>query len=407
MSSFSDNLESGDHDVAAGDQAFALLVQRVGCPIRDTVPPHVTVASADAIRHFARAYGDGNPLYSDPVYATESTRKGLCAPPLFGLATGTPRPSADPEDVVDMDQVPGGKAQTILLDRWALTRPIWEGTRLDRDKVLLDAAVESDSGGPTCVVTERTVYSADDVVYAVRDRSRRFRLGPVAKPAVVPVQRTQYSPEYLAEIERAYDTESRRGAEPLHIEDVSVGDHLGPLVKGPLTVTDLVEYRSGVGPGPLGGEALALAHANRRQRPELYASDAWGVPDIIERRHWDEKFAESLGLLSATDYSHTRMTWFSHLVTNWMGDGGWLRELSGVTNLGTNYVGDTHWLEGEVVAISDRGPIGEAELALSGRNQRSELTCRANAVVVLPKRPATSVTEQDLEAFPGHAGVVV
>jgi acyl dehydratase len=407
MSSVSDNLESGDQDLASGQQAFSLLVPRVGCPIRDTVPPHVTVASVDAIRHFARAYGDGNPLYSDPVYAMASTREGLCAPPLFGLATGTPRPSADPEDVVDMDQVPGGRSQTILLDRWALTRPIWEGTRLNRDKVLLDAALESGAGVPTCVVTERTVYSADDVVYAVRDRSRRFRLGPVAKPAVIPVQRTQYSPEYLAEIERAYDTASRRGADPLHMEDISVGDHLGPLVKGPLTVTDLVEYRSGVGPGPLGGEALALAYANRQQRPELYSSDAWGVPDIVERRHWDETFAESLGLLSATDYSHTRMTWFSHLVTNWMGDGGWLRELSGVTNLGMNYVGDTHWLEGDVVAISDRGRIGEVELALSGRNQRSELTCRADAVVVLPKRPATSVTEQDLAALPDDAGVVV
>ena len=101
------------------------------------------------------------------------------------------------------------------------------------------------------------------------------------------------------------------------------------------------------------------------------------------------------------------MTWFSHLVTNWMGDGGWLRELSGVTNLGANYVGDTHWLEGEVVAISDRGRIGEVGLALSGRNQRSELTCQADPVVVLPKRPATSVTEQDLEALPKDAGVVV
>jgi acyl dehydratase len=400
MFSARDSAEWAEHDVAAGHQAFALLVQRVGSPIRDTVPPHVTVASVDAIRHFARAYGDGNPLYSDPVYAAGSTRKGLCAPPLFGLATGTPRPSAEGKsgDSLDMDQVPGGKRQTILQDRWTLTRPIWEGTRLNRDKVLLDAVVES----PACVVTERTVYSADKVVYAVRDRTRRFNLSSAADPPGVPPRRTQYSPDQLAEIERAYDSEWCRGPEPIHIEDVSVGDRIGPLVKGPLTVTDLVEYRSGVGPGPLGGEALRLAYSNRRQRPELYSSDAWGVPDIVERRHWDEKFAESLGLLSATDYSHTRMNWFSHLVTNWMGDGGWLRQLTGVTNLGVNYVGDTHWMEGEVTSISDRGCADEAGLVLTGRNQRGEQTCRADAVVLLPKRPSVAVTEQDLEELDDH-----
>jgi acyl dehydratase len=402
MFSARESAEWAEQDVAAGHQAFALLVQRVGSPIRDTVPPHVTLASVDAIRHFARAYGDGNPLYSDPVYATGSTRKGLCAPPLFGLATGTPRPSAEgkPEDSLDMDQVPGGKRQTILQDRWTLTRPIWEGTRLNRDKVLLDAVVES----PACVVTERTVYSADKVVYAVRDRTRRFSLGPAADRPADPPRRTQYSPDQLDEIERAYDTEWCRGPETLHIEDVAVGDRVGPQVKGPLTVTDLVEYRSGVGPGPLGGEALRLAYSNRRQRPELYSSDAWGVPDIVERRHWDEKFAESLGLLSATDYSHTRMNWFSHLVTNWMGDGGWLRQLSGVTNLGMNYVGDTHWMEGEVAGVAGRGRVGEARLALTGRNQRGELTCRADAVVLLPKRPSVAVTEEDLEELHDVAG---
>jgi hypothetical protein len=126
------------------------------------------------------------------------------------------------------------------------------------------------------------------------------------------------------------------------------------------------------------------------------------VPDIVERRHWDEKFAESLGLLSATDYSHTRMNWFSHLVTNWMGDGGWLRQLTGVTNLGVNYVGDTHWMEGEVTSISDRGCADEAGLVLTGRNQRGEQTCRADAVVLLPKRPSVAVTEQDLEELDDH-----
>src|SRR5436190_21736284 len=77
--------------VAVGDgEPFQSLLSRVGAPIRDVVTPYVTVASADAIRHFARAYGDDNPLYSDPAYARAAPFGALFAPPLFPLATGTP-----------------------------------------------------------------------------------------------------------------------------------------------------------------------------------------------------------------------------------------------------------------------------------------------------------------------------
>ncbi|MGJ3627921.1 hypothetical protein AB5I41_14730 [Sphingomonas sp. MMS24-JH45] len=49
-----------------------------------------------------------------------------------------------------------------------------------------------------------------------------------------------YTDEDLAEIEATYDAEYRRGADTLFFEDVDVGTELPRMVKGPLTVTDLI-----------------------------------------------------------------------------------------------------------------------------------------------------------------------
>jgi hypothetical protein len=162
------------------------------------------------------------------------------------------------------------------------------------------------------------------------------------------------------------------------------------MVKGPLTITDLVTYRAGVGPGPLGAEVLDLARRNRARRPELYTADPSGAPDTVERRHYDERYARSLGHPTAYDYSHTRLTWFSHLLTDWMGDGGWLFRLS-VSAGGLNYIGDTHWIAGRVVDVADDGRHGAVTIELTGRNQRHELTCHGEAVVLLPVHPAPAV----------------
>src|SRR5580704_2951994 len=164
------------------------LVNRIGSPIKDVVPPHAAFATVDSIRHFARAYGDDNPLYSDPEYAAASARGALTAPPLFPIATGTPRLSggngANGEglDPVDLDRMPGMRNQTILGDRWLLCRPIAVGTRLERERKLLHVALdESRSAGAApspsgCDLTERTTYHTGDVIYAVHDRRRRYRL---------------------------------------------------------------------------------------------------------------------------------------------------------------------------------------------------------------------------------------
>jgi alkanesulfonate monooxygenase SsuD/methylene tetrahydromethanopterin reductase-like flavin-dependent oxidoreductase (luciferase family)/acyl dehydratase len=367
----------------------AELAQLVGCPVVNASDPYVEEASADAIRHFARAYGDDNPLYSDPAYARSSGRGGLTAPPLFPIAAGLPRSPSGTRPPVDVGGLLRGAEPTVVADRWTLHRPVTEGIRLERISVLGEVVAGSDADPDAVDVTVRTSYVAADVLFASHDRTRRYR---AAAGAPVPDWRPRqtYTPGALADIDRQGGVSDRRGAAPRWAGDVAVGDRLGPMVKGPLTITDLVTYRAGVGPGPLGAEALDLARRNRSLRPELYTADGSGAPDTVERRHYDEQYARSLGHPTAYDYSHTRLTWFSHLLTDWMGDGGWLFRLS-VSADGLNYLGDTHWVTGRVVDVADDGRHGSVTIALMGRNQRDETTCRGEAVALLPLHPAPAV----------------
>ena len=72
-----------------------------------------------------------------------------------------------------------------------------------------------------------------------------------------------YGDEEIEAIDAQYAAEQRRGAEPRYWEDVQVGDTVGPMVKGPLTVTDMVCWHVGMGMGLYGVKPLRLGYKNR------------------------------------------------------------------------------------------------------------------------------------------------
>jgi hypothetical protein len=57
----------------------------------------------------------------------------------------------------------------------------------------------------------------------------------------------QYTPEALERIAADYEREEIRGAVPRCWEDVSIGEELRPIVKGPLTITDIIAWLRGWG----------------------------------------------------------------------------------------------------------------------------------------------------------------
>ncbi len=195
-----------------------------------------------------------------------------------------------------------------------------------------------------------------------------------------------YRDEEIDAVEAQYAAEVRRGAEPRWWEDVAEGDTVGPMVKGPLTVTDMVCWHVGMGMGLYGVKPLRLGYQNRTRIPRFFHRDDLNVPDVMQRVHWDPEFSRRSGNPTTFDYGRMRETWLIHLCTDWMGDDAWLWKLDCEFRR-FNYVGDTQWLRGTVVrrylAEGDR-PAVDVELVMT--NQRDEETTPGHATVLLPSR---------------------
>jgi acyl dehydratase len=157
---------------------------------------------------------------------------------------------------------------------------------------------------------------------------------------------------------------------------------LPEVVKGPLTVTSLVAFVQGWGSLYVGAHGLAFGLFDRY--PALGISNAFGVPEPPERVHWDDALARAVGVPAAYDYGPERVSWLGHLVTNWMGDAGFLRRLN-VQVRRHNLIGDTTWCRGTVRAKAVAEGRGEVTLDLRAVNQRGETIALGDAVVVLPR----------------------
>jgi hypothetical protein len=208
-----------------------------------------------------------------------------------------------------------------------------------------------------------------------------------------------YTHDEIAAIDAQYASEAPRGAEPRWWEDVAEGDTVGPMVKGPLTVTDMICWHAGMGMGLYGVQPLRLGWRNRTRIPRFFHRDDLNIPDVMQRVHWDPEFARRSGNPTTFDYGRMRETWLIHLCTDWMGDDGWLWRLDCEFRR-FNYVGDTQWLRGTVVRkYVDDGGRHAVDLDLSAVNQRGEVTTPGHATVLLPSRAGGPVQLPDA---PGH-----
>ncbi len=175
--------------------------------------------------------------------------------------------------------------------------------------------------------------------------------GGGAQQATTRSRSRPYTDDEIAAIDEAIASERgrRRGAEPRWWEDVDEGDEIGPIVKGPLRVTDMVVWHAGVGMGLYGVKALRLGYDQRRRMPKFFKPDDLNIPDVQQRVHWDPEWARQAGNPTSYDYGRMRETWLIHLCTDWMGDDAWLWKLDCQFRK-FNYVGDTHWMRGRVDA---------------------------------------------------------
>ncbi len=381
-------------DGAITEEGIARLRRRIGIPEPHPVAPRFLQPGVDAFRQVAEAYGDPNPLWWDEEHAQESVWSGLIAPPpLVGgdslIGEDEVREVAPQHrDLMKGDPLRGVHAFYAASARewWAPLRP---GRRTWRRNALV-GVLDKPSSFAQRAVHEWTgqVFRDEDRLlsaqYRCMVRTERSKARERKRDDVIEIR--PYADEEIAAIEEQYGREGPRGPETRWWEDVDEGDPVGPLVKGPLTVTDIVCWHSGMGMGLYGVRPLRLAYENRRRIPRFFHRDPLNVPDVMQRVHWDPEFARRAGNPTTFDYGRMRETWLIHLCTDWMSDDGWLWKLDCEFRK-FNYVGDTQWLSGVVtrryLADGDRPAV---DLELRAENQRGEVTTPGHATILLPSR---------------------
>jgi acyl dehydratase len=374
------------------DEALARSRARLGVPNPQHNTPHNIEVTWDGSRHFAYGFGDDNPLYCDPEYAAETRWGSLVAPPTFLYTMGedaAPKPDPETKALLKGDPFAGlGSYQAVMEFEW--WRPLLLG---DRCKVLqAQVGVQpktSNFGGRTAHITHDYLYTnGRGEMHAVRRgtwiNAERHTSKKWAKEKL---EQQPYTPEQLAEFDAAYAAETRRGAEPRYWEDVEVGEVMQPKVKGPLTTTDVVVWHLGWGMQLTPPGAFKIAARVRAKAPGLYPPNPLNIPDTVQRLHWEPARAQELGLPNSYDYGGMRETWLCHLVTDWIGDDGWLWKLR-CEHRKFNYIGDATRVRGEVVDKQQTDVGHEVHLKIWCENQRGETTTPGTAVVLLPTREA-------------------
>jgi acyl dehydratase len=366
-----------EHAVITED-ALERLRQRIGVPVPRR-HPHLSLASQDAIRHFAYGMGDDNPLWTDPAYAATTRYGGIIAPPCMLYA---------------MDDICSGQFGGLpgIHNMFAGTRFEWFHPIRVHDTINASSALH-DVEEKRSAFARRTFLQSYDTSFTNQDgvvvaQTRAFGIRAERGTARSQgkyngLERARYTPEEIACIEADYDAEIIRGATPRYWEDVQVGEALTPIVKGPLTVTDVVTWL--IGWGGLFNRAHGIALAFRRRHPAAAIVDGYGVPDVPERVHWDEAFAREVGVPGAYDYGPQRISWFGNLMTHWIGDDGFLSMLD-VQVRRFNLIGDTTWVRGAVTDKFERHGDTLVACDLWAENQRGETTSQGKAEAILPSR---------------------
>ncbi len=384
------------------DEHFAELNKRKGAII---IPPptHVLIESEyqqsqnhkfvteDLIRHFAYAVGDPNPLWRDPDYARGTRWGGIIAPPTFDFCIA----SSD-----GAGNAPGG---SFLLpgfnlfaggnkhEYFGVIRPGDEFRVVDKYLGVEEKEVKGKTYRLFLERGKRSYINQRDEVVVIATARRVMTGTPPGKVADTQnelykgIKRHHYSQEELDVIHRSYDDElagkNRRGKDVLYWEDVAVGEKLKPVVKGPLDTSDacsamLVEY----------GGAFAIKWNIMRGSIDSYPID----PQTGEHRfrrdwHFEDSLAQISGVPYAFQIGKFSEMILSHVVTNWMGDDGFVKMLDFRIQR-INIMGDMNWLKGKVIKKYVDNDEHLVDLDIWAENQDKRVVTRGTATVRLVSR---------------------
>lgn len=349
-------------------------------------PPYANFnknVTRDGIKHFMDGIGDLNPLYRDREYAKKTKYECLIAPPcyLFSVILG-PAPIRNASMSAALHGFDSG-------GEWEWLRPLREDDELSF-RVIAPSDVElkaSRFGGKLAIFHGRAEVTRQGgelvainkywSIYTEKEKAvKRDTYQEIAKP-------TEYTEEDIKKIFKAQDSEVRRGAEPRYWEDVQIGEELTPVVIGPYTFMEAIAW--------LIGSGMSISVSDRIYR-KMGAREgkAFYDPDLnidmnVNITHFYENWAKTVGVPKPYDFGGQRYSWLGMLLTNWIGDEGFLWKMH-VEHRSFSMYGDTIWCKGNVVNKHVTNGRCCVDIECGAVNQMGKSLSPGKATVILPSR---------------------
>lgn len=359
-------------------EGISELKSRVGKKLRIT--PFNTQATRDAIRHSVDGIGEINPLYRDVSYATKTRYGRLIAPPSWLYSVF---PTWVPQGLKGVHAFHSG-------NDWTFYRPIFEDDVITPELTFTHfEEKESRFAGKIIIVhyddnffNQHGKLVANAKAWSVRAERHSAREKGKYSDIELP---HPWSEEELACIEQQVLSETVRGSEVRFWEDVTVGEELPSLVKGPLGISDMIAWCIGNCPVPL--KALGAALKDYQRHPQWAFRDP--VTSALEPTfavHYHLGAAKNAGVPYMYDVGTQRQQWLIQFLTDWMGDEGWLKTCWAKYTRFV-YLSDVILLTGKVTRkfIDDNGEAC-VEIESQTKNQREEEVMPGRSIVVLPSK---------------------
>jgi acyl dehydratase len=345
-----------------------------------------SIANEDATRmailKFADGIGDPNPLFRDIDYAKKTAYKTIIAPPswVFSVFAGAQfgwRGLGGFHNCTDVKFY-----KPVMLNDIIYPESIYKGFEGPKASSFAESMIVDWYQNNYTNQKKELVAKADWSVIRV-DRAKARETGKYHKIELP----HPWTDEEAEKIEQEVLSEEIRGSNPRYWEDVTIGDELKPVIKGPLGLTDEIAFLIG------GGAPIPRLMAHGVALRQYQRHPAWSFRDPSTHAlepvfavHYNQEAAKAMGLPLQYDVGFQRHCWQIHLLTNWMGDSGWLKRSYSEYRRFV-YHSDVVWVKGKVTEkfIDDENEYC-VRIETLGINQRNEEVMPGHAIVALPSK---------------------
>jgi len=346
-----------------------------------------TGISRDSIKHLVDAVGDMNPLYRDENYARNTKYGSLVAPPSwpFTIVYGHYPEFALPEYIT-----------LYCGDSFEWYLPASDGDKIDW-KTTFPTEVnvkETRTGGTTvfCKGEHQFKRHQGGIPLCRQEfttcyiKMKETKYNSAQSGAKVP----EYSEEYIKKIYEAQDNEKVWGSTPHYFEDVTVGETLAPVVRGPLTVSEVGAWIKG---------ASQYYFCSDRLHRFIHEATDWGYydKDLKVWLNFHENIYDAYGVMAQRTGSYApggfgsqRCAWAIMMLSNWASDEGFLWKLN-VKHVRKGGYYNTFWTTGKVTEKHQEAGRCWVDIEIATKDQNDEIILKGDAKVILPSREHGSI----------------